>query len=115
VIAGGSVVSNSFPPYQIIGGNPARIVRDRRKQSPAPNESLAVRKLLFSEDPYMNPTHVYPEDLQGWGFIRAYFPDPHRTPKAAAYRRSRLMEGSISDTHGWPVQAPRAADRDSLR
>ena len=73
VIAGGSVVSNSFPPYQIIGGNPARIVRDRRKQSPAPNESLAVRKLLFSEDPYMNPMHVYPEDLQGWGSSEPIF------------------------------------------
>lgn len=30
IVAGGAVVTKSFPDYQIIGGNPARAIRDRR-------------------------------------------------------------------------------------
>ena len=68
VVAAGSVVTRSFPSYQIIGGNPAKVLRDRRdgtQREPAV-AGYQVRSLLFSEDPYADFHIVLPRDLQGW-------------------------------------------------
>lgn len=32
IVAGGSVVTKSFPPYVLIGGNPAKIIKERNKE-----------------------------------------------------------------------------------
>lgn len=78
IVAAGAVVTKSFPAYQIIGGNPARVIRDRRDAQtpaepapPAPNtvmqtSSKQVRGLLHAEDPYVSPRNLLPPDLQGW-------------------------------------------------
>jgi acetyltransferase-like isoleucine patch superfamily enzyme len=66
VVAAGSVVTSSFPPYQIIGGNPARILRDRRDGTHCEPAWPRVRSLLFSEDPYAGFDIALPRDIQGW-------------------------------------------------
>ena len=40
VVASGSVVTKSVPPYSIVGGNPARVIRSRRRKE----NSLILRK-----------------------------------------------------------------------
>jgi acetyltransferase-like isoleucine patch superfamily enzyme len=68
VVAAGSVVTTSFSAYQIIGGNPAKILRDRREgvQTEPAVPDKCVRRLIFSEDPYAGFDVVLPLDLQGW-------------------------------------------------
>lgn len=71
IVAGGSVVTKDVPDYSIVGGNPAELIRSRKvSQQPSKNEdtkkNLQVRKLLYSEDPYVNIPFSYPKDLQGW-------------------------------------------------
>jgi acetyltransferase-like isoleucine patch superfamily enzyme len=75
VVAAGAVVTKSFEPFTVIGGNPARVLRDRRDISAeeghstriVSNQIHTVRKLLHKTDPYVDLRHVYPEDMQGWG------------------------------------------------
>jgi acetyltransferase-like isoleucine patch superfamily enzyme len=88
VIAAGSVVTKNFGPYQVIGGNPARVIRDRREQSAPTTEGdvnvdlqpprsrgrpLEVRNRLFNVDPYHNLKKLYAEDIQGWGSYDGIF------------------------------------------
>ncbi len=35
IVAANSVVTKDFPPYSIIGGNPAKLIRSRKDQSPS--------------------------------------------------------------------------------
>jgi predicted O-methyltransferase YrrM len=87
VVAAGAVVTRDFPEYQIIAGNPARSVRDRRdgparqptepasdsaESAAAPSERK-VRSLLFERDPYVGLEQLRPEDMQGWGSDHAVF------------------------------------------
>jgi acetyltransferase-like isoleucine patch superfamily enzyme len=78
IVGAGAVVTKSFPEYQIILGNPARSVGDRRTSPvalPTPDTSTsvsgavepAVRKLLYDNDPYSDFKDLLPLDLQGWG------------------------------------------------
>jgi acetyltransferase-like isoleucine patch superfamily enzyme len=73
IVGGGAVVTKSFAPYQIIGGNPARVIAERNQQvapaleAPSRDPSRRVRDMLFDQDPYKDPVYVLPEDLQGWG------------------------------------------------
>ena len=73
VVAAGAVVAKSFGAYQIIAGNPARSIADRRTRNqdePKTQEGRPgqqVRRILFDVDPYENLERSFPEDLQGWG------------------------------------------------
>ncbi|HEY0185520.1 MAG TPA: CmcI family methyltransferase, partial [Rhodopila sp.] len=73
VVAAGAVVTKSFGAYQIIAGNPARAVADRRHRTEGQkipqkyDRDLKVRRLVFNKDPYDNLERPFPEDLQGWG------------------------------------------------
>lgn len=87
IIAAGAVVTHSFPPYKVIGGNPARILKDRtplaRGSEPTAPAALAgvaaaapelqVRPLLYATDPYTNLSPTFPPDLQGWDSQNAVF------------------------------------------
>ena len=74
IVAAGAVVTKSFPEYQVIGGNPARAIRDRREagsQEPAKERIRKdmhgrVKSLLFEEDPYVDLERSFPVDMQGW-------------------------------------------------
>jgi acetyltransferase-like isoleucine patch superfamily enzyme/predicted O-methyltransferase YrrM len=77
VVAAGAVVTKSFPAYKIIGGNPARVIRDRvpPPEPPAaaavlpaagPDHPMRVRDRLFATDPYADLSTRFPPDLQGW-------------------------------------------------
>lgn len=101
VVAAGAVVTKSFPPYVIIGGNPARVLRERTEAEaarpvpqpadapapvapipvvtdPAPAPAVAaptqkVRAMLYPSDPYANLEKTFPRDLQGWDSENALF------------------------------------------
>ncbi len=81
VVAAGSVVTKSFPAYKIIGGNPAKILRDRTEtvrhlQNRRPMPSLQPPQRTSRANasvicflptiPYANLETRFPRDLQGW-------------------------------------------------
>ena len=81
IVAAGAVVTKSFGAFQIIGGNPARVLSDRRSSggtadvagaAPKPPR-MNVRRRLYEQDPYDNLVRTFPEDLQGWGSTEPIF------------------------------------------
>ncbi len=90
VVAAGAIVTQSFPPYKIIGGNPARVIKDRlppQPAAPAPAVPTAtpsatpratparVRDLLYDASPYDTPEMHLAPDMQGWGSTHPVFRD----------------------------------------
>lgn len=74
VVAAGAVVTQSFGPYQVIAGNPARSIRDRRKSRDKEGlNQKPVRMRLFEVDPYLGFQDILPSDLQGWGSYEPVF------------------------------------------
>ena len=71
IIAAGAVVTKDVPDYSIAGGNPARIIKNRKADvrvsaTPTLEKSTRVRQLLYSEDPFIGLDAVHSIDLQGW-------------------------------------------------
>lgn len=81
IVAAGAVVTRSVPDYQVVGGNPARVIRDRREAeaAAAPVTPAAavpagrVRSLLFDQDPYVALERTFPVDMQGWASTEPVF------------------------------------------
>ena len=50
IIAGGAVVTKSFPPYSVIGGNPAKIIKMRNNEADSIKNKLVQFNKSYSSD-----------------------------------------------------------------